>query len=116
MLPDYPIIVNHAFSPSDLKTLELSLKTEEPGSLKRPRSPADAPPTTSGGVKSTSQSAAADPKNPPEGFVYENHKLKKLKVVENKIIYVSFTGKVSALTRMSSVLDHFILVETDRRP
>jgi len=41
---DYPIIVNHAFSPSDLKTLQLSLKTEEPGSLKRPRSPADALP------------------------------------------------------------------------
>ena len=107
---DYPLTVNHAFSSSDLKTLEMSLKqtTEDVRSLKRPRSPAEIRTQQYANKEydpsagsSASSSISVDPKKPPDGYVFENHKLKKLKAVENKIIYVSGHGKSRVIKHLS---------------
>ena len=88
-----PVSVHHAFSPADLKTLELSLKakTQDGRGTKRAASPAASPAE----VAESPKVAPADPKQPPEGYVFENHRLKKLKPPENKsdkIIYVTNMG------------------------
>ena len=92
---EHPLSVSHAFSEKDLITLEVSLKrkTDEVRGVKRPASPGAGAPASTTALSAAAIKPAADPKKPPEGYVFENHKLKKLKPAENRIIYVHKTGK-----------------------
>ena len=67
--------------------------TEDSRGVKRSASPGALEPPTKSATTAAPVEAPVDPKKPPEGYVYENHWLKKLKPPENKIIYVSKIGK-----------------------